>query len=158
MARFKLVSTFILPKYQTHLLAIQRQASVLFREDHPDLIEERKKSDLPEKPKTPQQLWYNHEKKTYMKIHPDVKEFLRKNKTRFHVVFVHVSTKCVLCFNGNPQVSQKELKEALRRQWSQLSDKKRLKWISKALELQKLYEVWLLSASGKDKRRFRALV
>lgn len=57
---------------------IQREASVLFREDHPDLIEERKKSDLPEKPKTPQQLWYNHEKKTYMKIHPDVKELVKK--------------------------------------------------------------------------------
>lgn len=42
------------------------------REDYPELIEERKKSDLPEKPKTPQQLWYNHEKKTYMKLHPDV--------------------------------------------------------------------------------------
>ncbi len=41
------------------------------------------------------------------------------------------------------QVSQKELKEALRRQWSQLSDKKRLKWISKALELQKHFEVYL---------------
>ncbi|XP_062849940.1 upstream binding transcription factor, like isoform X2 [Trichomycterus rosablanca] len=40
----------------------------------------------------------------------------------------------------HPEVSQKELKEALRRQWSQLSDKKRLKWISKALELQKNYE------------------
>ncbi|CAB1317933.1 unnamed protein product [Coregonus sp. 'balchen'] len=39
----------------------------------------------------------------------------------------------------HPDVSQKELKEALRRQWSQLSDKKRLKWISKALELQKDY-------------------
>ncbi|XP_018612991.1 upstream binding transcription factor, like isoform X3 [Scleropages formosus] len=78
-----------------------------FKEDHPELIEERKKSGLPEKPKTPQQLWYNHEKKTYMKLHPDV--------------------------------SQKDLKEALRRQWSQLSDKKRLKWISKALELQKAY-------------------
>ncbi|KAG9348124.1 hypothetical protein JZ751_004154 [Albula glossodonta] len=79
-----------------------------FKEEHPELIEERKKSDLPEKPKTPQQLWYNHEKKAYMKLHPDV--------------------------------GQKELKEALRRQWSQLSDKKRLKWISKALELQKDYE------------------
>ncbi|KAG7251392.1 hypothetical protein CRUP_029569 [Coryphaenoides rupestris] len=78
-----------------------------FKEDHPELIEEKKKSDLPEKPKTPQQLWYNHEKKAYLKLHPEV--------------------------------SQKELKEALRRQWSQLSDKKRLKWISKALELQKDY-------------------
>ncbi|KAK7877656.1 hypothetical protein WMY93_031668 [Mugilogobius chulae] len=79
-----------------------------FKEDHPELMEERKKSELPEKPKTPQQLWYNHEKKGYAKLHP--------------------------------QVSQKELKEALRRQWSQLSDKRRLKWISKALELQKDYE------------------
>ncbi|XP_037537365.1 upstream binding transcription factor, like [Nematolebias whitei] len=79
-----------------------------FKEEHPELMEERKKTDLPEKPKTPQQLWYNHEKKTYMKLHPEV--------------------------------SQKELKEALRRQWSQLSDKRRLKWISKALELQKDYE------------------
>uniref|UniRef100_A0A8C2ZYW0 Upstream binding transcription factor, like n=1 Tax=Cyclopterus lumpus TaxID=8103 RepID=A0A8C2ZYW0_CYCLU len=42
-----------------------------FKEEHPELIEERKKSDLPEKPKTPQQLWYNHEKKTYMKLHPE---------------------------------------------------------------------------------------
>ncbi|XP_057712581.1 upstream binding transcription factor, like isoform X3 [Corythoichthys intestinalis] len=79
-----------------------------FKHDHPELMEERKKSDLPEKPKTPQQLWYNHEKKSYLKIHPEV--------------------------------SQKELKEVLRRQWSQLSDKRRLKWISKALELQKDYE------------------
>ncbi|XP_041103551.1 nucleolar transcription factor 1-like isoform X2 [Polyodon spathula] len=79
-----------------------------FKENYPDLIEERKKSDVPEKPKTPQQLWYNHEKKTYLKLHPDV--------------------------------SPKELKDALRRQWSQLSDKKRLKWISKALELQKDFE------------------
>lgn len=37
-------------------------------------MEERKKSDLPEKPKTPQQLWYNHEKKAYMKLHPEVPE------------------------------------------------------------------------------------
>lgn len=42
------------------------------REEHPELMEERKKSELPEKPKTPQQLWYNHEKKAYMKLHPEV--------------------------------------------------------------------------------------
>ncbi|XP_077472472.1 upstream binding transcription factor, like isoform X2 [Stigmatopora argus] len=79
-----------------------------FKHDYPELMEEKKKSDLPEKPKTPQQLWYNHEKKSYLKIHPEV--------------------------------SPKELKEVLRRQWSQLSDKRRLKWIGKALELQKDYE------------------
>uniref|UniRef100_A0A674DVS6 Upstream binding transcription factor, like n=1 Tax=Salmo trutta TaxID=8032 RepID=A0A674DVS6_SALTR len=95
-------------KKQKYITEFQREKESFeknmarFKEDHPELIEERKKSDLPEKPKTPQQLWYNHEKKTYMKLHPD-------------------------------------LKEALRRQWSQLSDKKRLKWISKALELQKDY-------------------
>ncbi|XP_008335649.1 upstream binding transcription factor, like isoform X3 [Cynoglossus semilaevis] len=101
-------------KKQKYITEFQREKEEFeknmnrFKEQHPDLIEERKKSDLPEKPKTPQQLWYNHEKKAYMKLHPDV--------------------------------SQKELKEALRRQWSQLSDKRRLKWISKALELQKDYE------------------
>ncbi|XP_039878169.1 upstream binding transcription factor, like isoform X2 [Simochromis diagramma] len=101
-------------KKQKYITEFQREKEdfeknmARFKEEHPELIEERKKSDLPEKPKTPQQLWYNHEKKTYMKLHPEV--------------------------------SQKELKEALRRQWSQLSDKRRLKWISKALELQKDYE------------------
>ncbi|XP_028987268.1 upstream binding transcription factor, like isoform X2 [Betta splendens] len=101
-------------KKQKYITEFQREKEEFeknmtrFKEEHPDLMEERKKSELPEKPKTPQQLWYNHEKKTYMKLHPEV--------------------------------SQKELKEALRRQWSQLSDKRRLKWISKALELQKDYE------------------
>ncbi|KAM6920472.1 upstream binding transcription factor, like isoform 1-T1 [Lycodopsis pacificus] len=101
-------------KKQKYITEFQREKEEFeknmarFKEEHPELIEDRKKSDLPEKPKTPQQLWYNHEKKTYMKLHPEV--------------------------------SQKELKEALRRQWSQLSDKRRLKWISKALELQKDYE------------------
>ncbi|KAM8850151.1 upstream binding transcription factor, like isoform 3-T3 [Spinachia spinachia] len=101
-------------KKQKYITEFQREKEEFeknmarFKEDHPELIEERKKSDLPEKPKTPQQLWHNHEKKTYLKLHPEV--------------------------------SQKELKEALRRQWSQLSDKRRLKWISKALELQKDYE------------------
>uniref|UniRef100_A0A8D3CLW7 HMG box domain-containing protein n=1 Tax=Scophthalmus maximus TaxID=52904 RepID=A0A8D3CLW7_SCOMX len=101
-------------KKQKYITEFQREKEEFeknmarFKEQHPELMEERKKSDLPEKPKTPQQLWYNHEKKTYMKLHPEV--------------------------------SPKELKEALRRQWSQLSDKRRLKWISKALELQKDYE------------------
>nr|XP_040028105.1 upstream binding transcription factor, like isoform X3 [Gasterosteus aculeatus aculeatus] len=101
-------------KKQKYITEFQREKEEFeknmarFKEEHPELMEERKKSDLPEKPKTPQQLWHNHEKKTYLKLHPEV--------------------------------SQKELKEALRRQWSQLSDKRRLKWISKALELQKDYE------------------
>ncbi|XP_068920550.1 nucleolar transcription factor 1 isoform X4 [Petaurus breviceps papuanus] len=79
-----------------------------FREDHPDLIQNAKKSDVPEKPKTPQQLWYTHEKKVYLKVRPDA--------------------------------TTKEVKDSLGKQWSQLSDKKRLKWIHKALEQRKEYE------------------
>lgn len=46
------------------------------REDHPDLMESmtKKGSNVPEKPKTPQQLWYNHEKKAFLKSHPDVSQ------------------------------------------------------------------------------------
>lgn len=46
----------------------------LCREEHPDLVESmaKKGSNVPEKPKTPQQLWYNHEKKAFLKSHPDV--------------------------------------------------------------------------------------
>ncbi|KAM4622724.1 nucleolar transcription factor 1 isoform 1-T5 [Discoglossus pictus] len=79
-----------------------------FREEHPDLMQNPKKSDVPEKPKTPQQLWYNHERKVYLKLRPDA--------------------------------STKDVKDSLGKQWSQLSDKKRLKWIHKALEQRKLYE------------------
>ncbi|XP_053555988.1 nucleolar transcription factor 1 [Bombina bombina] len=79
-----------------------------FREEHPDLMQNPKKSDVPEKPKTPQQLWYNHERKVYLKVRPDA--------------------------------STKDVKDALGKQWSQLSDKKRLKWIHKALEQRKQYE------------------
>lgn len=39
------------------------------------------------------------------------------------------------------QATTKEVKESLGKQWSQLSDKKRLKWIHKALEQRKEYEV-----------------
>ncbi|KAG2460920.1 UBF1 factor, partial [Polypterus senegalus] len=79
-----------------------------FRKDHPDLMENLKRSDVPDKPKTPQQLWYNHEKKAYLKNYPDA--------------------------------TTKEIKENLAKQWTQLSDKKRLKWINKSLEQQKQYE------------------
>ncbi|XP_075578788.1 nucleolar transcription factor 1 isoform X2 [Pelecanus crispus] len=52
-----------------------------FREDHPDLIQNAKKSDVPEKPKTPQQLWYNHEKKIYLKVRPDeiMRDYIQKH-------------------------------------------------------------------------------
>ncbi|XP_041121520.1 nucleolar transcription factor 1 [Polyodon spathula] len=78
-----------------------------FRQEHPDLIENFKRSDVPEKPKTPQQLWYCHERKIHLKTHPDA--------------------------------TTKDIKEGLGKQWSQLPDKKRLKWITKSLEQQKQY-------------------
>ncbi|XP_037647539.1 nucleolar transcription factor 1 isoform X3 [Sebastes umbrosus] len=83
---------------------------IKFRELHPDLMESmtKKGSNAPEKPRTPQQLWYNHEKKAVLKTRPDA--------------------------------TTKDIKDSLGKQWTQLSDKKRLKWIAKSLEQQKLYE------------------
>ncbi|XP_073525144.1 nucleolar transcription factor 1-A-like [Phyllobates terribilis] len=86
--------------FQREKLEFERNLAK-FREEHPDLMQTNKKSDVPEKPKTPQQLWYNHERKVYLKIKPDA--------------------------------STKDVKDALAKQWSQLSDKKRLKWIHKEL-------------------------
>uniref|UniRef100_A0A8C1BGB0 Upstream binding transcription factor n=1 Tax=Cyprinus carpio carpio TaxID=630221 RepID=A0A8C1BGB0_CYPCA len=81
----------------------------LNRQDHPDLLENvNKKSNGPEKPKTPQQLWYCHEKKALLKEHPDA--------------------------------TTKDIKDRLGKRWQQLSDKKRMKWITKSLEQKKLYE------------------
>ena len=50
----------------------------VYRELHPDLMESmtKKGSNTPEKPRTPQQLWYNHEKKALLKTHPDVSHCL----------------------------------------------------------------------------------
>uniref|UniRef100_A0A8C2CXJ8 Upstream binding transcription factor n=1 Tax=Cyprinus carpio TaxID=7962 RepID=A0A8C2CXJ8_CYPCA len=80
-----------------------------FKQDHPDLLENvNKKSNGPEKPKTPQQLWYCHEKKALLKEHPDA--------------------------------TTKDIKDSLGKRWQQLSDKKRMKWITKSLEQKKLYE------------------
>uniref|UniRef100_A0A8C7P5Y1 Upstream binding transcription factor n=1 Tax=Oncorhynchus mykiss TaxID=8022 RepID=A0A8C7P5Y1_ONCMY len=78
-----------------------------FREDHPDLVESmaKKGSNVPEKPRTPQQLWYSHEKKAFLKTHQHI-----------------------------------YIKDSLGKQWTQLSDKKRLKWIAKSLEMHKAYE------------------
>uniref|UniRef100_A0A7N6AI76 HMG box domain-containing protein n=1 Tax=Anabas testudineus TaxID=64144 RepID=A0A7N6AI76_ANATE len=54
-----------------------------FREEHPDLVESmtKKGSNVPEKPKTPQQLWYNHEKKGVLKTHPDetMREYIQQH-------------------------------------------------------------------------------
>uniref|UniRef100_A0AAQ6A797 HMG box domain-containing protein n=1 Tax=Amphiprion ocellaris TaxID=80972 RepID=A0AAQ6A797_AMPOC len=54
-----------------------------FREEHPDLVESmtKKGSNVPEKPKTPQQLWYNHEKKAFLKTRPDetMREYIQQH-------------------------------------------------------------------------------
>uniref|UniRef100_A0A672NWN4 Nucleolar transcription factor 1-like n=1 Tax=Sinocyclocheilus grahami TaxID=75366 RepID=A0A672NWN4_SINGR len=54
----------------------------MMKQDHPDLLENvNKKSNVPEKPKTPQQLWYFHEKKAFLKARPDEKmrEFIQQH-------------------------------------------------------------------------------
>uniref|UniRef100_A0A667Z1U5 Upstream binding transcription factor n=1 Tax=Myripristis murdjan TaxID=586833 RepID=A0A667Z1U5_9TELE len=59
------------------------QSMLKFREEHPDLVESmtKKGSNVPEKPKTPQQLWYNHEKKAFLKSHPDetMREYIQQH-------------------------------------------------------------------------------
>uniref|UniRef100_A0A3B3XSN5 HMG box domain-containing protein n=1 Tax=Poecilia mexicana TaxID=48701 RepID=A0A3B3XSN5_9TELE len=59
------------------------QSMMKFREEHPDLMESmtKKGSNVPEKPKTPQQLWYNHEKKAFLKTHPDeaMREYIQQH-------------------------------------------------------------------------------
>lgn len=46
------------------------------------------------------------------------------------------------------QATTKDIKDSLGKQWTQLSDKKRLKWITKSLEQQKQYEVRQESVCG----------
>lgn len=47
----------------------------------------------------------------------------------------------ILIFSHRCQATTKDIKDNLGKQWTQLSDKKRLKWIAKSLEQRKLYEV-----------------
>lgn len=47
----------------------------------------------------------------------------------------------MLPFSRWHQATTKDIKDNLGKQWTQLSDKKRLKWIAKSLEQRKLYEV-----------------
>ncbi|XP_066536976.1 upstream binding transcription factor, like isoform X8 [Hoplias malabaricus] len=110
----------------------------------------KKYKELPEKKKLKYIQEFQREKEAFEKNmarfkedHPDLIEERKKSdlpekpKTPQQLWYNHEKKTFMKL---HPDVSQKELKEALRRQWSQLSDKKRLKWISKALELQKDYE------------------
>lgn len=58
-------------------------------------------------------------------------------------------TERILTFWLWHQATTKDIKDSLGKQWTQLSDKKRLKWIGKSLELQKQYEVNMLTTSTK---------
>ncbi len=73
---------------------IQLEASIVFREDHPDLIEERKKSDLPEKPKDPSAAMVQPWEEGLHENSPGVKEFVRGKKNL--VVIVLVESYCVV--------------------------------------------------------------
>lgn len=65
---------------------------------------------------------------------------------------------CVCLTAFGLQATTKEVKDSLGKQWSQLSDKKRLKWIHKALEQRKEYEVRLpLRSSPSGSSRASAL-
>lgn len=63
----------------------------VFREEHPDLLENtsKKASNVPEKPMTPQQLWYTHEKKAHLKIHPEVISFDSPLHTIWAILFIN---------------------------------------------------------------------
>uniref|UniRef100_A0A8C5FZY9 Nucleolar transcription factor 1-B-like n=1 Tax=Gouania willdenowi TaxID=441366 RepID=A0A8C5FZY9_GOUWI len=110
----------------------------------------KKYKELPEKKKQKYITEFQREKEDFEKNmarfkeeHPELMEERKKSdlpekpKTPQQLWYNHEKKTYMKI---HPEVSQKELKEALRRQWSQLSDKRRLKWISKALELQKDYE------------------
>uniref|UniRef100_A0A8C4ZB69 Upstream binding transcription factor, like n=1 Tax=Gadus morhua TaxID=8049 RepID=A0A8C4ZB69_GADMO len=109
----------------------------------------KKYKELPEKKKQKYITEFQREKESFEKNmarfkedHPELIEVKKKSdlpekpKTPQQLWYNHEKKTYMKL---HPEVSQKELKEALRRQWSQLLDKKRLKWISKALELQKDY-------------------
>lgn len=110
----------------------------------------KKYKELPEKKKQKYITEFQREKEEFEKNmarfkeeHPDLMEERKKSelpekpKTPQQLWYNHEKKTYTKL---HPEVSQKELKEALRRQWSQLSDKRRLKWICKALELQREYE------------------
>uniref|UniRef100_A0A8C5CYK2 Upstream binding transcription factor n=1 Tax=Gadus morhua TaxID=8049 RepID=A0A8C5CYK2_GADMO len=54
-----------------------------FREEHPELVEcmTKKGSNVPEKARTPQQLWYTHEKKAFLKTNADetMREYIQQH-------------------------------------------------------------------------------
>uniref|UniRef100_A0A8C2CXN0 Upstream binding transcription factor, like n=1 Tax=Cyprinus carpio TaxID=7962 RepID=A0A8C2CXN0_CYPCA len=99
----------------------------------------KKYKELPEKKKLKYIQEFQREKEAFEKNmarfkedHPDLIEERKKSdlpekpKTPQQLWYNHEKKAFM---KVHPEVSQKDLKEALRRQWSQLPDKKRLKWI-----------------------------
>uniref|UniRef100_A0A8D0L919 Upstream binding transcription factor n=1 Tax=Sphenodon punctatus TaxID=8508 RepID=A0A8D0L919_SPHPU len=130
-----------------------------FREDHPDLIQNAKKSDVPEKPKTPQQLWYNHEKKIYLKVRPDetMREYIQKHPevnlseegiTRSTLTKAERQLKDK--FDGRPtkpppnSYSLTERMVLCSQQWKLLSQKEKDAYHKKCDQRKKDYEIELL--------------
>ncbi|XP_040291199.1 nucleolar transcription factor 1 isoform X2 [Bufo bufo] len=110
----------------------------------------KKYKELPEKKKTKYIQDFQREKQEFERNlakfreeHPDLMQATKKSdvpekpKTPQQLWYNHERK---VYLKIKPDASTKEVKESLGKQWSQLSDKKRLKWIHKALEQRKQYE------------------
>lgn len=110
----------------------------------------KKYKELPEKKKEKYMQDFQREKldfernmAKFSEEHPDLIESKKKSdipekpKTPQQLWYNHEKK---IYLKIKPDASTKDVKDALAKQWSQLSDKKRLKWIHKALEQRKLYE------------------
>uniref|UniRef100_A0A5K1U3B3 Upstream binding transcription factor n=1 Tax=Callithrix jacchus TaxID=9483 RepID=A0A5K1U3B3_CALJA len=118
-----------------------------FREDHPDLIQNAKKSDIPEKPKTPQQLWYTHEKKVYLKVRPDVSVRPRVGGGGCTVVARGENSYSLYCAElmaNMKDVPSTERMVLCSQQWKLLSQKEKDAYHKKCDQKKKDYEVELL--------------
>ncbi|XP_005302011.1 nucleolar transcription factor 1 isoform X1 [Chrysemys picta bellii] len=110
----------------------------------------KKYKELPEKKKTKYIQDFQREKQEFERNlarfredHPDLIQNAKKSdvpekpKTPQQLWYNHEKK---IYLKVRPDATTKEVKDALGKQWSQLSDKKRLKWIHKALEQRKEYE------------------
>ncbi|XP_044153818.1 nucleolar transcription factor 1 [Bufo gargarizans] len=110
----------------------------------------KKYKELPEKKKTKYIQDFQREKQEFERNlakfreeHPDLMQATKKSdvpekpKTPQQLWYNHERK---VYLKIKPDASTKEVKDSLGKQWSQLPDKKRLKWIHKALEQRKQYE------------------
>ncbi|KAK1877739.1 Nucleolar transcription factor 1 [Dissostichus eleginoides] len=78
---------------------------------------------------------FGHSMSKFRELHPDLMESMTKKGSNAPEKPQDTPTAVT-----RPDATTKDIKESLGKQWTQLSDKKRLKWIAKSLEQQKLYE------------------